>query len=38
MRPFIPYNFEMIISDANYDKKVESRGKVYISVVLEKPD
>ena len=38
MEPFIPYNFEMIMSDAIYDKKEKSRGKLYISIVMEKPD
>ena len=36
MKPIYPYNFEMIVSDANYDKQVESRAKIYISCVLEK--
>lgn len=38
MKPFCPYNFEMIMANANYDKKTRSRGKIYISIVLEKPD
>ena len=38
MKPFIPYNFEMIMDDAVYDSIEKSRGKIYISIVLEKPD
>ena len=38
MKPFVPYNFELIMSDAIYDKNEVSKGKVYISIVLEKPD
>lgn len=38
MVPFVPYNFEIVLSDAIYDQQEDSRGKVYISMVLEKPD